>query len=85
MNKGEIVAKLQSIFDDVFVEPAVLTEELALVDIAEYDSLTHISLMMSIEKHFGIHFNVGELDSIEKIGELADLILKRTEQSSRPV
>ena len=77
MNKTEVIAQLQSIFDTVFLEPVVLTPVVSAKDVPEWDSLTHISLMLSVEKAFNVRFRVGEVENTKNIGEFADLILKR--------
>ena len=77
MNQAEVIAKLQTIFDDVFLEPVSLTPALSAKDVPEWDSLTHISLMVAIEKAFSIRFRVGEVEKTRNVGEFADLILKR--------
>ena len=43
----------------------------------EWDSLTHISLMVAVEKAFGVRFRVGEVENTQNVGEFANLILKR--------
>jgi acyl carrier protein len=77
MNQAEVITKLQSIFDDVFLEPVVLTPSLGAADVPEWDSLLHISLMVAVEKAFGIRFRVGEVEATHNVGEFADLIVKR--------
>jgi acyl carrier protein len=77
MNHADVIARLQTIFDSVFLEPVVVTPEISAKDVPEWDSLTHISLMVSVEKIFGVRFRVGEVENAKNIGELADLILKR--------
>ena len=80
MNQAEVIAQLQSIFDNVFLEPVVLTPATSAKDVPEWDSLTHISLMVAVEKAFGVRFRVGEVENAQNIGELAGLILKRQEE-----
>jgi acyl carrier protein len=77
MNTEEVLAKLQWVFDQVLVERVVIRPELESKDVSEWDSLVHISLVHSIEQAFGIRFRVGEVESTENIGELAELIMKR--------
>ncbi len=77
MNQAEVIAQLQTIFDTVFLEPVVLTPSISAKDVPEWDSLAHISLMVTVEKTFGVHFRVGEVENAKNIGEFADLILKR--------
>ena len=77
MNQTDVIAKLQIIFDTVFLEPVALTPTIGAKDVPEWDSLTHISLMVSVEKSFGVRFRVGEVENAKNVGEFADLILKR--------
>lgn len=77
MEQAQVIAKLQSIFDTVFLEPVVLTPAISAKDVPEWDSLTHISLMVAIEKAFGVRFRVGEVETTKNIGEFADLIIRR--------
>ena len=77
MNQAEVIAKLQTIFDDVFIEPVALNPALSALDVEEWDSLTHISLLVAVEKSFSIRFRVGEVEGTHNVGELADLILAR--------
>ena len=77
MNQNDAIAKLQSIFDSIFLEPVKVTPELSAADVPEWDSLMHISLVVAVEKAFAVHFHVGEVESTRNIGEFANLILKR--------
>jgi acyl carrier protein len=81
MSQPEIIARLQTIFDDVFLEPVVLTPALTAKDVPEWDSTLHISLMVAVEKAFGVRFRVGEVETTRSVGEFADLILKRMKES----
>ena len=80
MNQAEVIAKLQTIFDDLFLEPVSLTPVLSAKDVPEWDSLTHISLLVAVEKAFSVRFRVGEVENARNVGEFADLILKRTQE-----
>ncbi len=83
MNQTEVIAKLQTIFDTIFLEPVVVSPQLSAKDVPEWDSLVHISLLVSVEKAFSIHlrFRVGEAETARNIGEFADLILKRMQEA----
>jgi acyl carrier protein len=80
MNQPEVLAKLQTIFDTVFLEPVVVTPTLSAKEVPEWDSLTHIGLMVTVEKAFGVRFRVGEVEATRTVGEFADLILKRIQE-----
>jgi acyl carrier protein len=81
MNQTEVIAQLQSIFDTVFLEPVLLTAETSAQDVAEWDSLTHISLIVMVEKTFGIRFRIGEVEATKNVGEFANLIIKRRSEA----
>ena len=77
MNQSEVLSKLQTIFDDIFLEPPRLTPELTAREVPEWDSLIHISLLVAVEKAFGVRFRVCEVEATTNVGEFADLILRR--------
>ena len=81
MNQAEVIAQLQTIFDTVFLEPVALTRAISAADVPEWDSLTHISLMVAVEKSFGVRFRVGEVENTKNVGDFADLILKRKQEA----
>lgn len=81
MNQAEVIAKLQTIFDDLFLEPVVLTPAISAKDVPEWDSLTHISLIVAVEKAFSVRFRVGEVETTQNVGDFADLIRARVEKS----
>jgi len=77
MTHDEILAKLQIIFRDVFDDSSlVITDNTNAEDIDEWDSLNHITLVAAIEKEFGIHFALGELQELENVGDMIKLMIK---------
>ena len=81
MNQADVITKLQTIFDAIFMEPVVLTPATSAKDVPEWDSLAHISLIVMVEKEFSVRFRVGEVETTKNVGEFADLILKRKQES----
>jgi acyl carrier protein len=77
MNRADVIAKMQTVFDDLFVEPVKLTPELSAKDVDEWDSILQVSIVVGVEKAFGIRFRVGEVEATKNVGEFADLVLKR--------
>ena len=82
MNQIDVLSRLQAIFDDVFLEPVVVTPQLSAKDVAEWDSLLHISLLVAVESAFKIKFRVGEVEGTKNVGEFADLIVRRCQEQS---
>ena len=75
MNKNEILKEVNEIFVDVLeADGLVLTEATAAGDVENWDSLSHIQLVVSIEKHFKIRFTSKEIQGWKKMGELVDSI-----------
>jgi acyl carrier protein len=70
--------KLQEIFRDLFDDDnIVLTDETSAKDIAGWDSLTNVKLIVRIERAFKIRFGTGEVVGIGNVGELEALITKK--------
>ncbi len=67
--------RLQEVFVDVFGDDEiVIARETTAVDVADWDSLMHVSLMLAVEKAFDIRFSSAEVAELETVGELIDLI-----------
>lgn len=78
MNQTEVIERLQPVFDAVFIQTIPLSSGLSANDVQEWDSLTHVSLILAVERAFDIRFRVGEVEMTRNVGELADLIAKRS-------
>ena len=62
MERQEIFGKLNEIFTDVLdLDECNLTDETSADDIEEWDSLSHIQLIVAIEKAFKIKFTSLEI------------------------
>lgn len=78
MEKNEILAKLQTLFRDVFDnENIFITEETVAEDIDEWDSLAHIQLVKEMEKAFDVKITAKELMSWDNVGEMVDSIISK--------
>jgi acyl carrier protein len=79
MNSAQIYARLSEIFENVFDEDAIsVTPELSAKDVEGWDSLTHIRLMLTVEKAFKIKFSTSEIGKLQNVGELVALIEAKT-------
>lgn len=75
MEKIQILAEVQEIFREVLDnEEIVLNNATTADDVEEWDSLTHIQLIVAIEKHFKIKFTSKEILSWQNVGEMIDCI-----------
>ena len=57
MERSEMLSQINAIFKDTLDNEEVVIEEITqAADVDDWDSLTHIQLVVSIEKHFKIKF-----------------------------
>jgi len=78
MDETDIYAKLTPVFHDVFDDDSiVVTPELSAKDVDGWDSLTHIRLILTVEKAFKVKFSTPEIGKLEKVGDLVALIKAR--------
>jgi acyl carrier protein len=83
MTQTEILAKMQTVFDDVFLDDVKVTPELSANDVEEWDSLLQISLVLGVEKAFNVRFRVGEVEATKNLGEFANLIQRRMNENAK--
>ena len=74
----ETIGILNEIFRQVFDDDTiVVSRETTANDIEEWDSLTHINLVVAVEMRFKIKFALGELQTLKNVGDMLDLISKK--------
>jgi acyl carrier protein len=81
MDDPAIYVGLKQVFQDVFDDEIELRPELAAKDVDGWDSLTHIRLMLTVEKAFKVKFSTSEIGALKNVGDLVRLIGKRTQQT----
>lgn len=78
MEKTEILAKLQEIYQDVLDNDEIeLTEATTADDVEEWDSLSHVQLVVAIEKEFKLKFTSKEILSWNNVGDLVNCIANK--------
>ena len=71
MERKEILSKLNEIFIDVLdLDEVELSETTSANEIEEWDSLSHIQLIVAIEKTFKIKFTSLEIMKWKNVGEM---------------
>lgn len=71
---GAIRKVLREVFD---VDPAVIARATQLEDIPDWDSVSHVQLMLSVESTFGVTFTPQEIASVRTIADLVNLVDQR--------
>ena len=79
MERQEIFEKLNTVFEDVLDldETPNLTDETSANDIEEWDSLSHIQLVVAIEKAFKLKFTSSEILKWKNVGEMVDSMITK--------
>ena len=79
MTDSEIYSRLTGIFHDVFDDDDIeLTSGMTAEDVDEWDSLSHIRLIVAAEKAFGVSFSSSEVANLENVVQFVDLITARS-------
>ena len=78
MERTDIFERLNEIFIDVLdLDECELTDETSANDIEEWDSLSHIQLIVAIEKALKIKFTSLEIMKWKNVGEMVDSIIEK--------
>ena len=63
----DVRAELQEIFRQVFDDPTiVLRDDMTAADVEGWDSVTHIDLLIAVERALGIKFATAEMSRLKE-------------------
>jgi acyl carrier protein len=72
---NEILKQVNEVFIDILDNADIsLKDETTANDVEEWDSLTHIQLVVAVEKHFKIRFTAKEIQNWKNVGEMINSI-----------
>jgi acyl carrier protein len=75
MDEPAIFAKLTEIVRAMLEDDTiVLSAETTADDVAGWDSMNHIFIVVEIERQFSIKFQTAEMEELRNVGELVQLI-----------
>lgn len=78
MNTAQILEEVKNIFIDVLDNGDIrLSLDSTANDVEDWDSLTHIQLVVAIEKHFKIRFTAAEIQQWKTVGDMCIAINAR--------
>jgi acyl carrier protein len=78
MDHDSIKQDLVEIFEDVMdVEDVALQDGTTAEDVEEWDSLSHVRLIVAIERHYGIKFSNAEIEGLTKFGDIITLVQQK--------
>ena len=83
MTNAPIFEKLTSVLRDVFEsDDIVATPDLTAHKVEGWDSLGNVRLFVEIERAFSVRFSAPEISSLKNVGQLADLIQRKTKPAA---
>ncbi len=78
MPNEEIYQRLTPLFQEVFDNDDVVpVAEMTADDVDEWDSLSHIQLVVEVEKEFGVRFSAAEVGGLENVGQFVELLASK--------
>ena len=78
MTEENIYDRLTKVFRDIFdIEDISLNHLTTAADIQGWDSLSHVILIVAIEKEFKMKFNISEMTNMNNLGEMLQIIQGR--------
>lgn len=79
MDRATVLQSIATVFEDVMdVDPATISEASTGNEIEEWDSLSHVRLMIAIERKFALRFSNAEIEAMQSVRDAIDLVLKKT-------
>jgi acyl carrier protein len=86
MDSEQIYGRLTPLFREVFDDDDLVpVAAMTAKDVAEWDSLNHIRLMVAIEKAFRVHFTTAEVSGFPDVGRLVEAIAAKLSAEGRQV
>jgi acyl carrier protein len=78
MERNEILSRVQEVFrEELELDDLELTDETTADDVEEWDSLSHVQLVVALEKAFAVKFSSREILSWDNVGDLVSCIQKK--------
>lgn len=78
MNRNDILKQFSTIFIDILDnDKIVILEATTANDVEEWDSLSHIQLVVAVEKHFNVRFTSKEIQGWNNVGEMIDSTINK--------
>jgi acyl carrier protein len=79
MSSEQILQRLNEVFQDVFDDDDLaIKPEYSAEDVDGWDSLTHIRMLLTVEKTFGVKFSTSEVGQLQTVGDLVKLIASKS-------
>ena len=75
INPEAIKQRLQKVFQDVFDDETMqIHERMTAAEVADWDSLSHINLVVAVEKEFRVRLTTAEVRGLNHVGDFIALL-----------
>ena len=75
LSADAILDELREIMIDVFdIDDIAITSGTTAEDVEEWDSLSHVRLLIAVERKFKIKFSNSEIESLKSVGDLVRVV-----------
>ena len=76
-----VSTELESVFRDVFEDDTLaISRDTTAAAVPGWDSLRHVSLVLAVERAFGVRFSSAEVAMLQDAGELQDLVTAKLQR-----
>jgi acyl carrier protein len=73
--RSRVTGTFRNVFGDSNLE---ISDGMTAEDVEQWDSLTHINLIVALEREFRVKFTTGEVSNLKNVGDLVSLIQRKT-------
>ena len=78
MTRDHVLSEVENIMRSVLDNEAlVVSDRTTAKDVPEWDSLSHIELVVAIERHFSVKFTSKEVQSFRNVGDMCNAIARK--------
>ncbi|HVB59217.1 MAG TPA: acyl carrier protein [Candidatus Acidoferrales bacterium] len=75
---GDLLARVQEAFKSAFgIDPETVTIDTTPNEIPAWDSMGHVALASSLERAFGLSFDVDELMEMEDVKKIVQVVQRK--------
>jgi len=76
--RSDVLGKIQGIIRQELNDPElVINEATTAADVPGWDSVTHVQIIVAVERTFGMRLKSSEVAQLENIGSLINVVLSR--------
>jgi acyl carrier protein len=78
MEPAAILSGLTGLFREILDDDGLeLTPETSAANVPGWDSMNHITIVVEVERRFGVKFQTSEIEELRNVGELIALIARK--------